>query len=537
MRNSSSWPNVVRSKRQGSSVGSFSQQDSVMLDITTRSDLRNSAPATIASIFGAVLCIGGLLEPTTGVRAETAENARTIVIGQGGGEYRLGVRDKVKLQVYEWRPARDEVFTWTAINQVYVVDAAGKLTIPLIGQVNAAGFTTAELASLISRKLAHNLNLGTIPDTTVEITEFRPVFVAGHVERAGEYAFSPGLTVLQAVSLGGGLYRNAANNGLRLEREFVTVSGEYDRQMQERQRLIVRKARLEAELAFADHIAFPKTVRSDRAEMQLAYTSSLMAKERSVFDLRRNAYDTQIKVIDQLKSFLENEVTTFGKRLEAQQSQIDMMKSELGGIKSLSNKGLATQPRLLGMLRNLAQLEGEKLRMESDRTRAQQEVSRAELSRVEFENRRENELTVELQVTESRLEQVIQEALVSERLLIDTQTKAASSPMRLVASQGGDAEKNAEKNNEVKISYTIVRQIGAETVEIDATETSQLLPGDTVKVAVSVPSLTGGSSGEVFAPFIQLPVVTPAEAPSGISGQPERASIEPTLDKGTTTSR
>jgi len=483
---------------------------------------RGKSSRAAAGAFAVLLGLGVAIEPIAPVNAESAPAVEQGNAGPVAADYRLGIRDKIKVQVYEWRPARDEVYTWTAINQVYTVDPSGSLTLPLIGQLSAAGYTTNELSTLISRRLANKLNLGTVPDTTVEVTEFRPIFVAGHVERAGEFTFNPGMTVLQAVSLGGGIYRNAGSNGLRLEREFLTVAGEYDRQMQERERLMVRKARLEAELAYSDRIAFPADARSERKEKTIQYSSSLMSKEQSVFELRQKAYETQVATLEQLKTFLEQEVETIGKRLEAHQVQIDLLKSELGGIKNLTDKGLATQPRLLALQRNLAQLEGERLRMESDRTRAMQDVSRAKLSRIEFENRRANELTVELQQVEGRLEQVVQEASLSEQLLTETQAQAAGAPLKLVSND------TQNKSGKPEVHYQVIRQVGSQSVEIEATENSQLQPGDTVKVTISVPAMTvSGSPLEVRLGVPQSNQVTPAISPLPPLKTPERAAIEP----------
>lgn len=481
--------------------------------------MRVLAYSASAAILG--MCLATAPAPTLASEAQKAEQkTETTDAGAIGDAYRLGVSDKLRIQVFEWRPARDELFTWTALNQVYSIDPAGTLSLPLLGQVKAAGYTTTELATLISHKLAKRLNLGAVPHATVEVTEFRPIFVTGHVERSGEYPFAPGMTVLQGVSRGGGLAKAGAN-GLRLEREFLTVSGTYDQLLQERERLTVRKARLEAELALADRIAFPAELRMTRRPYKVEFTASLMAKEQSVFELRRKAYETQTTALHQLQSFLEQEVDTLAKRLDAHQTQIDLMKSELSGIEHLTDRGLATQPRLLSMKRSLAQLEGDKLRMESERTRARQEVSRVVLSKIEFDNKRANDLTVELQQTETRLQQVSQEASVSEQLLVETRSQAAASPGMRLVSNGADA-------GGPEVSYTIARQVRGGVIEIEATETTQLQPGDTIKVNITAAPLGTGGGLEIGIPGgvprggRQIPAGTTAEPPKS----PNSASVE-----------
>ncbi len=488
---------------------------------TPRQSLRgrgraHTSVAALLAIVGSCL----VLQPASTARSEVAapvtEAADTIVSGDA---YRLGISDKVRIQVFEWRPARDELFTWTALNQVYSIDPAGTLSLPLIGQVKAAGYTSAELATMISHKLAKRLNLGAVPHATVEVTEFRPIFITGHVERAGEYAFTPGMTLLQGLSRGGGLYKGGAANGQRLEREFLTVSGTFDRLLQERERLTARKSRLEAELAHADRIAFPVDLRMTRRSYKLEFTASLMSKEQSVFELRRKAYDNQVMALNQLQKFLEQEVDTLSKRLDAHQTQIDLLKAELGTIEHLTDRGLATQPRLLGLRRNLAQLEGERLRMESERTRARQEVSRVVLSKIEFDNKRANDLTVELQQTEARLQQVSQEATVTEQLLVETRTQAASTPMRLVSNSDDDASKPS-------IRYTIARQVKGGVIEIEASEATPLHPGDTIKVTISAPQGNFASGLEIDLPFGREAREIPTTTAVQPRKTPDRASVE-----------
>jgi protein involved in polysaccharide export with SLBB domain len=393
----------------------------------------------------------------------------------------------------------DEVYTWTALNQVYTVDPAGRISLPLVGSVNAVGYTTGELELMISRQLAKRLKLATLPDTSIEVTEFRPIYVTGAVEKSGEYSYTSGMSVLQGVSLAGGLFRNASASGLRLEREWVTTAGSYQSLVRERERLLARKSRLEAELASADRIAFPAELQSVSEPETIEFAASVMSNEQHVFELRKKANDTQLVALDQLQGTLEAEVTSLTKRVGSQQTQIDLLKSELKGIKTLTDKGLSTQPRLLGLLRNVAELEGQKLMVESDRTRALQEVSRNKLAKIEYQNKRENDLTVEVQTTEARLSQINQEAAVDQRLLAETKSQAVASPLRLTAASNGEELGKADP----KIHYTISRQVGPDTIEIEANENTPLQPGDTVKVDVSMPATTGLSSDDDMDAFFR----------------------------------
>lgn len=506
-----------------SSFGAITGQNGTQCGCDTapkkKSPLRTSA-WVLMSVFGLAL----VSPPHQMLWAANAEKPSAAPgVGETLPDYRLTVRDRVRVQVLEWRPSRDEVYSWTALNQIYTVDPSGKISMPLVGSISAVGYTTRELGTMISRQLARRLSLATLPDTTVEITDFRPIYITGAVERTGEFPYTAGMSVLQGTSLAGGLFRNGAGTGLRLEREWLTTSGNYQSLVQERQRLTARKARLEAELAGADRIAFPVELTTVSNPQAIEFTASIMSKEQSVFDLRKKAYKTQIDALDQLQTFLQQEVDTSSRLLGAQQKQIDLLNAELGGIKRLSDKGLATQPRLLGLQRNLAELEGQKLRIESDKTRAQQEVSRAKISKIEYENKRANDLTVEQQTTEARLEQISQEMSVDERLLAETKSQAMSSPIQLTSNQTGVEEEGP------KIHYTIFRQINGQFIQIEADQNTILQPGDTVKVEMSMPAVTsaGASMDASWQSFQQKPKSIQTIDTDRSLKSPNRASIEP----------
>lgn len=79
----------------------------------------------------------------------------------------------------------------------------GKISLPLINDVQAAGSTPQQLASAVTDKLRKFL---TEPQVTVIVTAINSqrVFVVGEVLRAGAFPLIPGMTVLQALSSAGG---------------------------------------------------------------------------------------------------------------------------------------------------------------------------------------------------------------------------------------------------------------------------------------------------------------------------------------------
>lgn len=103
-----------------------------------------------------------------------------------------------------------------ALQQKTAVDINGDVNFPLLQDIHAVGLPLAELRTrvreLISAKPFRQRGaegretLLTIdPDEiTISIVEYRPIYITGDVGRPGEQPFRPGITVRQAIALGGG---------------------------------------------------------------------------------------------------------------------------------------------------------------------------------------------------------------------------------------------------------------------------------------------------------------------------------------------
>ncbi len=108
----------------------------------------------------------------------------------------LGPLDKVRVAVFG---VPDLTLDETA------VDAAGNLTVPLVGAINVNGRTPAEVARLIETGLRGKYVRN--PQVTVSLTDpvSQTVTVDGAVERPGAYPVTNRTTLMRAIALGGGL--------------------------------------------------------------------------------------------------------------------------------------------------------------------------------------------------------------------------------------------------------------------------------------------------------------------------------------------
>lgn len=115
--------------------------------------------------------------------------------------YRLGVSDQVRLLTYGEE----------SLSEIFRVNDAGNIALPLLGPVRAQGLTTDELAGAIVAELGRR-SLIRDASVSVEVVEYRPVFVLGEVNRPGQYPYQPGMTVLSVAAVAGGFTYRAVQD-------------------------------------------------------------------------------------------------------------------------------------------------------------------------------------------------------------------------------------------------------------------------------------------------------------------------------------
>lgn len=109
-----------------------------------------------------------------------------------GSDYRLGTGDKLRLIVFGEPDLSGE----------FDVTGAGKVSLPLIGQVQASGMTLDQFEKEVADHLADGYL--TNPKVSAEVLNYRPFYIIGEVDKPGQYPYTNGMTILNAVAVGGG---------------------------------------------------------------------------------------------------------------------------------------------------------------------------------------------------------------------------------------------------------------------------------------------------------------------------------------------
>ena len=149
--------------------------------------------------FGLILSLGSPFR-ARGQDADAAKAKVAPTAGQAAAqavandpEYKIGPQDVLRIDV--WKEAE--------ISRTAPVRPDGRISLPLLNDVQAAGLTPTQLATVITDGLKKFI---TNPQVTVGVTEInsRRVYVTGEVTHQGAFPLLPNMTVLQALSSAGG---------------------------------------------------------------------------------------------------------------------------------------------------------------------------------------------------------------------------------------------------------------------------------------------------------------------------------------------
>jgi polysaccharide export outer membrane protein len=127
-------------------------------------------------------------------------------------QYRLAPGDKLRIEVY-----KDQ-----QLSQSVQVRPDGKITLPLVGDIDAAGQAPVALRDTITTALREYVNNPTVTVILVEAAASM-AYVVGEVNHPGSVMLQSGpVNVLQALALAGGLKDFADSKNIRILRPTAT---------------------------------------------------------------------------------------------------------------------------------------------------------------------------------------------------------------------------------------------------------------------------------------------------------------------------
>lgn len=400
----------------------------------------------------------------SGLSANTAVEPQTAPPALGAGIYKLGRGDKLRVRVYD-----REDLSWDVM-----VREDGNVQIPYLGKFDVTGRTTGEFEAQISDALRSRLNRET--SVAVDVIERRPFFVVGVVSKPGSYQFQPGMMVLHAVAIAGGVVRSETGSFLAADASRETAK--LQTAAEELKRLLSSRARLAAERKGLTVVGPSPELTELTGETE---AKRLLLAENEIFKSNLQATDRDRQAFTVSIELSDKEIAALELQLGQIKVQRKLRDKQLEDFQSLIAKGLTTQQRVVESQLAISLLERDNLEANANIARAKQTRQKAmrDLDMLSLDRKSK----VEQEIV--RLDEQIDKARVAIR----------ASRKIIQQITGLPASMQTPTGSEPILAYQIMRKGPDGTIEtVAAEEQSTIEPGDIVKVTPRVNQISTGSN-------------------------------------------
>jgi len=203
--------------------------------------------------------------------------------------------------------------------------------------------------------------------------------------------------------------------------EETQALAEYSRIKSQQLTFAAMQARLEAEQDLEDEIAFPSWLLDEAGDMEVA---EIIETQSTLFATRAAAQESRELILRQRIAQLDEEITGLEAQIDSQNRQLELIASEVADVQELVDRGLERRPRLLGLQRQAADIEGTLGENQAGIARAQQSIGETELQILNLETDRQDEIANSLNQVRFERAGIEQELLRTQDVLARTSITA-----------------------------------------------------------------------------------------------------------------
>jgi polysaccharide export outer membrane protein len=408
-------------------------------------------------------------------------------------EYRLNYGDVLEFSVRGFPDLRQKA----------IVELDGEVSLPLAGRVKVIGMTLAAAQAAIKslaipRPLHQRFPDGresyvalALDDVLVTMAEYRPIYVMGDVGKPGELPYRPGMTVRQAIALGGGfdIMRYRLVNPFL---ESADLKGQHEVLWTDAARTRVRLKRVEVELEGKTKLN-PDVVAD--IPLDKSFLDEIVKTEAETLARRLADYR---KEIDHIRGLIEQnvaKVATLKKQLDTEVQGADVDTQELEQMKDYQRRGALPLMRLMEIRRIQLANATRVLQTRVQFDQAERDLAEARRSLERHDNNYRTALLAERQEQSAIYNSLLAKLSANSEKLEHTSVLKS----RLVRGRGG------------RVSIAIHRSLLDVKQTLVGSEETPLFPGDTVEIALE-------SEREVDAAIrqratsLRQPILAPAQA-------------------------
>ncbi|MCT4369833.1 polysaccharide biosynthesis/export family protein [Yangia mangrovi] len=269
-------------------------------------------------------------------------------------DYHVDVGDRLTISVYG-KPEMSGNFQ---------VRADGQIAMHLLGPIDVAGLTMRQVEERIEAEARERFS--SRESVVVDMLEYRDVFVLGAVDTPGAYEFRPGLTVMKAIAMAGGIERVQEN--LSSERDIENA----------RNNLAEAQSRLTFAQSERDALA-RELARLDGAETEAQVPEARLDQEQEqLVGLRRSLMHDLMEGATMRSTLADEEAGMLDQRRVLINERLDATQEQLESMQELESRGLARKEQTLGLKIDLSEYNADLLEVAAFVSRAKQTRANAE---------------------------------------------------------------------------------------------------------------------------------------------------------------
>ncbi|TIO09522.1 MAG: HlyD family type I secretion periplasmic adaptor subunit [Mesorhizobium sp.] len=172
-----------------------------------------------------------------------------------------------------------------------------------------------------------------------------------------------------------------------------------------------RLARLEAERGGTDTIAFPSSLTSRQDDPEIGHA---MAGEQSLFEFRRQARAGQKAQLSERIAQLAEEVSGLTEQKDAKSREIELIGSELEGMRKLWQRKLVSIDRITALERDAVRLEGEHGQLTASIAQSKGRTSEIRLQIIQIDQELRSEVASELREVQAKISEFVERKVSAE---------------------------------------------------------------------------------------------------------------------------
>lgn len=359
-----------------------------------------------------------------------------------------------------------------------MIDVDGRIAVPIIGSIHAAGLPIHALRG----KLQHELSKRAISirgsdgktiispiapeEISVLVAEYRPVYVSGDVAKAGEIPYRPGLTVRQAIVNAGGydVVRFRISNPYL---EAVDFAAEEKVLQNDLAQAKERESQILAELDYEVGEASEARIATDGASGRPIARSVIAEQYRA----QREDFEKEVAHLLETGKRLAARAALLSEQKAKEDESVKMEAEAFERAQALLGRRAASPQQVVDARR--AMLLSASRAIQTGADAAQAAIARDDIARAvqKLHDQRRIRLLSELQESRANIQK------------IETRLNAIKDKLLLTGSMRSFWTKGATLKSEIWVH----RSINGATEQLLGSETMSLLPGDVVEITLHVP--------------------------------------------------